>query len=309
MRRLLSLMVVILLLCTGCVPAHPTADGRIKIVATVFPAYDFAREIAGDNADVKLLLSAGQEMHSYEPTPNDVAAIAECDIFLRIGGESEVWTDTLLASVDTSEMLVVTLMDCIPEPLREEHDHTHEAEHEEHAEEFDEHIWNSPVNAMAMVNAVRDALIRADVVHADEYSDHAEYYCNELAGIDADFRSLAAQTDDAILVVADRFPFRYLAAEYDFHYAAAFSGCSSETEPTLHALLHLTEECSTHSIDTVFYLEFSSRKIADRVCAETGARAVMLHPLHNVSAEDLEKGTSFVSLMRENYQAIKEALL
>lgn len=310
MKRFVLLLTTVLLLCTGCSRTEVQARQRLQIVTTVFPAYDFAKTIAGEYADVTLLLSAGQEMHNYEPTPMDVAKIAGCDLFIRIGGESEVWTDTLLDAVDTSDMLIVTLMDAIEAPLEEdEKEHHHEHAHEAHEAEFDEHIWNSPVNAISMVNMVKNALSVRDMTHAEVYAERAQDYTKQLAELDAKFRALSEQTEEAVLVVADKFPFRYLAAEYGFHYAAAFSGCSSETEPTLHSLLTLTEECREHSLTTIFYLEFSSSKIADRVCDVTGARAVMLHPLHNVSAEDFRNGTSFLTLMQENYEAIKEALL
>ena len=346
MRRLTALLTAgMLLCCTGCQMQDARADERIQIVATVFPQYDFARAIAGEYADVTLLLAAGQEMHNYEPTPMDVAEISRCDMFLRIGGESEVWTTTLLDALDTSEMQVVTLMEHIEAPLVEEHHHHHgehaneaheehakeeehaEEEHEEHAEEgheehveeyphgeesheghFDEHIWNSPVNAIAMVQAVCDALCTEDPAHAAVFRERADAYIAELSALDADYRELAESCEDPVLMIGDKFPFRYLAAEYGFHYAAAFTGCSSETEPTIGALAELFEEAEHHGLDTVFYLEFSSRKIADRICAVTGARAEMLHPCHNVSQENFENGTTLLDMMRENYEVIKEAL-
>lgn len=351
MRRLAAFLTAGLLLCTtGCRMQEVQADERIQIVATVFPQYDFARTIAGEYADVTLLLAAGQEMHNYEPSPMDVAEISQCDLFLRIGGESEVWTDTLLDALDTSEMQVVTLMDCIEAPIAEEHHHHHDEEeaaseneahehaqepahlhedgahahtqdaeeheepHEEaaHGEEghmhFDEHIWNSPVNAIAMVQTVCDALCKESPEHAVIFQERADAYIAELSALDAKYRELAQSCEDPVLMIGDRFPFRYLAAEYDFHYAAAFTGCSSETEPTVGALAELFAEAEHHGLDTVFYLEFSSQKIADRICAVTGAEARMLHPCHNVSKENLENGTTLLAMMQENYEAIKEAL-
>lgn len=324
MRRLIALLTAGLLLsCTGCQMQDAQASGRIQIVATVFPQYDFARAIAGEYADVTLLLAAGQEMHNYEPTPMDVAEISRCDMFLRIGGESEVWTDTLLDALDTSEMQIVTLMDHIEAPLAEEHEHHHHEDeaHTDHGEtdegsgeedeehsHFDEHIWNSPVNAIAMVQAVCDALCMEDPAHADIFQERADAYIAELSVLDADYRKLAESCEDPVLMIGDKFPFRYLAAEYGFHYAAAFTGCSSETEPTVGALAELFEEAEHHGLDTVFYLEFSSRKIADRICAVTGAQAQMLHPCHNVSKENLENGVTLLDMMRENYEVIKEAL-
>lgn len=320
MRRLLTMLAagMLLISAAGCQAQTAQADDRLQIVATVFPQYDFARTIAGEYADVTLLLAAGQEMHNYEPTPMDVAEIAQCDIFLRIGGESEVWTDTLLGALDTSRMDVVTLMDCIEHPLEEEHRHHHhegEPHDEEEASEdphehgeFDEHIWNSPVNAIAMAETVCESLCAADPVHAEIFRERAEAYIAELTALDAKYRALAESCVDPVLMIGDKFPFRYLAAEYGFHYAAAFTGCSSETEPTIGAMAELLEEAEHHGLDTVFYLEFSSAKIADRICDMTGAQAVMLHPCHNVSKADMENGTTLLELMQENYEVIKEAL-
>lgn len=316
MRRTLALLTAGLLLClTGCQSKSVQGEERLKIVATVFPQYDFARTIAGDYADVTLLLAAGQEMHNYEPTPMDVAEISDSDIFLRIGGESEVWTDTLLDALDTADMQVITLMEYIDEPLEEAHDHHHHDhgahEHEEEEEahgEFDEHIWNSPVNAIAMVQAVRDALCEADPAHAEEFRERAAAYISELEKIDAQYRALADTCEEPMLIVADKFPFRYLTAEYGFAYSAAFSGCSSETEPTIASLYTLVEETEHHGIETVFHLEFSSPKIANLISEMTGADTAMLRPGHNISAEDLEKGVTFLDLTRENYEVIKEAL-
>ncbi len=327
MRRLAALLFacVCLPLLTACRTQPAQADGRIQVVATVFPQYDFARAIAGEYADVTLLLAAGQEMHNYEPTPMDMAEIAQCDIFLRIGGESEVWTDRLLGALDTSAMDVVTLMEHIEAPLAQEHHH-HGHDEEEHGEnghgteaeevcdeshehgEFDEHIWNSPVNAIAMVEAVCDSLCAADAAHAAVFRERADAYIAQLRELDEKYRTLSQECEDPVLMVGDKFPFRYLAAEYGFHYAAAFTGCSSETEPTIGSLSLLFEEAKHHGLDTVFYLEFSSRKIADRISAVTGAEAVMLHPCHNVSKEDLQNGTTFLDLMQQNYEVIKEAL-
>lgn len=307
MKRIICLLTGLLLFLTGCRQV-PETSRRLRIVATVFPQYDLARQIAGDCADVQLLLSAGQEMHNYEPSPLDAASIAKCDIFLRIGGESEVWTDTLLDALDTSRMSVVTLMDAIEEPLHEEeHDHSGHGGHS-HEEEFDEHIWNSPVNAIAMAEAVRDALCAADPDNAALFQERAQTCIDGFAQLHEDYTALLADVDEPVLVIGDKFPFRYLAAEYGIHYAAAFSGCSSETEPTVGAMAELAEEVRIHGIETVFYLEFSSEKIADRICDMTGAKSAMLHPCHNVSGEDLAAGTTFLDLARENYETIKEAL-
>ncbi len=356
MRRALLLLLAgaMLLGVSGCSTVQADSSDQVRIVATVFPQYDMARVIGGEYADVTLLLSAGQEMHSYEPSPMDVAAISGCDLFLRIGGEGEVWTDTILSALDTSQMDVVTLMDCISEPLYEVHEHTaacnhtsiyeeectefhdhvheeepctedHEHEHEEepctedHVHEhgaetaehghFDEHIWNSPINAIAMAQEICDALCKADPAHADIFQERAAEYIEELSALDEQYRELSEECADAVLIIGDKFPFRYLTAEYGFTYAAAFTGCSSETEPTIGSLSRLLEEAEHSGADTVFYLEFSSSKICDRICDITGAQAAMLHPCHTISKDAMESGVTLLQLMEENYQTIKEALL
>ncbi len=330
MRRLFACLAAAILLIgtTGCQTEQVQADERINIVCTVFPQYDFARIIGGEYADVSLLLSAGQEMHNYEPTPMDVAEIASCDIFLRIGGESEVWTDTLLDALDTSDMQVVTLIDAVENPLEhdheesgctEEHDHESDEKHAHNDEtctlphnheelHFDEHIWNSPINAIAMAEAVCASLCQAAPEHEAEFRQRTEEYTAELVLLDTQYRQLAESCEEPILVVADKFPFRYLAAEYGFEYTAAFSGCSSETEPTVASLSDLIETTKHHGIETVFYLEFSSPKIANRLQEITGAVPVQLRPGHNISAEDMESGVTFLELMQKNYEVIKEAL-
>ncbi len=320
MKRLTALLCAgALLLCSaGCQSTDALEQDKPQVIATIFPQYDMARVIGGEYIDVQLLLSAGQEMHSYEPTPTDVAEISRCDLFLRIGGESEVWTDTLIHALDYPEEQVVTLMDYISEPLAEEAHHPHHHEHggeEEHDHEeeahpeFDEHIWNSPVNAIAMAEAICDALCEAAPVHEDIFRERTAEYTAKLAGLDENYRALSEACGEGVLIIGDKFPFRYLAAEYGFHYAAAFTGCSSETEPTIGALSELLEEVQLHGVDTVFYLEFSSSKICDRICDITGAEPAMLHPCHNISAEDLEAGVTLYDLMQENYETIKEALL
>ncbi len=356
MRRILCLLLagMLLLGAVGCSEMQADSSDQVRIVATVFPQYDMARVIGGEYADVTLLLSAGQEMHNYEPSPMDVAAISRCDLFLRIGGEGEVWTDTVLSALDTSQMNVVTLMECIEEPLYEVHEHTascnhgdipeeecteahdhvheeehcteaHEHEHEtemctedhahEHGEEaaehghFDEHIWNSPINAIAMAQEICDALCAADPVHAEIFRNRAAEYIEALSVLDEQYRALSEECAGSVLIIGDKFPFRYLTAEYGFTYAAAFTGCSSETEPTIGSLSRILEEAEHGDADTVFYLEFSSSKICDRICDITGAQAAMLHPCHTISKEAMESGVTLLQLMEENYQTIKEALL
>ncbi len=305
MRRYIvcSLLVLAMLLgLTGCSSSQKQSD-TIAVVATIFPQYDFARLIGGEYVDVTLLVSAGQEMHNYEPTALDTARIANCDLFLRIGGESEVWTETLLSAIDTSEIEIVTLMDYVC--LLEEDDG--EEDEDEEDNDYDEHIWTSPSNAMRMLEAVCSALCEVDPIHEKIYQERTEIYLAEWQSLDEDYQALATSCEGAMLVLADKFPFLYLTTAYGFSYCSAFSGCSTETEPTLHSLAKILEAVEEEQASTVFYLDFSSSKIADRIADITGANVVTLHPGHTVSSEELENGVSFYTLMRENYERLKEA--
>lgn len=330
MRRYICIFTAAVLtlsgLLTGCASA-PEKDGdKLSIVTTCFPPYDFARAVAGDTADITMLLSTGAEAHSYEPTPLDIAEIQNCDVFICIGGEDEVWVDKILDSIDSSDIEVVRLIDHA-ELLEEEpvagaspdghdHHHHHEHAHEEHddhggevsEEHADGHIWTSPSNAMRCLEAVRDALCKVSPEKIDLYNAGFDSYNEQLSGLDREFTQFMENAEHNVIVVADRFPFRYLAHDYGMEYFAAFSGCSSESEPSVYTMAFLIDELLEHDMDTVFCLEFSTRKLAEKLADASGAEVLTLHSCHNVSKEDFESGVTYIDLMYENLNNIKEAL-
>lgn len=300
-----------LLLC-GC-SYEKTERDRLSIVTTCFPPYDFARAVAGDSADIKMLLSAGAEAHSYEPAPMDIAAIQNCDIFICIGNEDEVWVDRILDSIDTSRIAVIRLMNSV-EPLYEEevagaspsgHDHDHDHDDEG---EYDGHIWTSPKNALLCVEETTSALCSAAPENAELYRKNSDEYSRRLIGLDEKFRSMTEHAPHKEIVIADRFPFRYLSHEYGIGYSAAFSGCSSESEPSVYTMAYLMNEISEHNMDVVFCLEFSTKKLAEKLCSATGAHMLTLHSCHNVSKDDFENGVTYIDLMEENLANLREAL-
>ena len=284
-------------------------SGKLKIISTVFPPYDLARQIAGDNAEISILLPPGSEIHNYEPSAKDMIAIRNCDIFLYIGGENEQWAEKLINSNDTENVTAVKLIDYVPtlSEDEDEHDHDHDHDHD-HEHETDEHIWTSPKNAQLMLSAVYDAICKVDPSGKQTYTKNKDAYAKQLSDLDNAYRSAVDNAKNKTIVLADKFPFRYLAHEYGLEFSAAFAACSDESEPGVSTMIKLTKTIKENNIPAVYYLEFSSTKIADTLCDETGATKLMLHSCHNVSKQDIENNISYVDLMKQNLENLKLTL-
>lgn len=303
-------------------PTAPAqADSRLNIVTTIFPQYDFAREIVGTNANVTVLLPPGTESHTYEPAPQDIIAIQNCDLFVYVGGESDVWIDDILDSMSDKVPDTLKLMDCVTtveeetvEGMESHHDHDSADEHEDaqnhdHEEvEYDEHVWTSPINAIKIVRSMADAISALDNPNAEIYRKNADAYVDKLTALDNDFAEVVKTAKRNTIIVGDRFPFRYFADEFGLDYYAAFSGCSSETEASAATVAFLTDKVKSENIPAVLYVEFSNHKIADSIAETTGAKTLLLHSCHNVSQEDMKSGVSFLSLMQNNVETIRQAL-
>lgn len=317
----LSMLFAMLSGCAGA--ASKADDGKISIVATIFPQYDFARRIAGDRADIKMLLKPGMEAHSYEPSPKDIIGIAKCDLFLNVGGESESWLDSVLESADNPGMKVVSAMDCV-EVIEEEtaegmqsREHHHEHEHEsdsdlhhgeEEEEEYDEHVWTSPMNAIAIVNAINTALCELDPDNAEYYCNNTNEYVAELLELDHSFREVIAGSERNLLIFGDRFPLLYFVREYGLDYCAAFPGCAAETEPSAATVAFLIDRVKGEKVPVVLYIELSNHKVADAIAEAAGTKTAQFNTCHNISAKDFAAGESYLSLMRANVDILREAL-
>lgn len=320
-KSLIILMIVSLAfsLC-ACGQAHVESGGEgLNIVCTVFPAYDFAREIAGEKANVTLLVPPGSEAHSFEPTPQDIIRVENCDLLLCNGGESEVWLEEILEGRE-NQIPTLVMMDCV-EALEEEtkegmqgvsHDHEHEGheEHEEqgHEEEYDEHVWTSPVNAELIVSALYERLCEIDPENSGFYRANGERYVSALQELDAAFRTTVEIGKFDTLIFADRFPVRYFVEEYGLDYYAAFPGCADDTEPSAKTVAFLIDKVRSEGIPAVMFIEFSNEKMADVICEDTGCEKLLFHSCHNVSAQQLKEGVSYLELMWGNVESLKEAL-
>ena len=304
MRRRGICLTALLLCCallSACGITKTTSD-KLSVVATIFPEYDFARAVAGDLAELQMLIKPGAESHSYEPTPQDVIAIQNCDVFICAGGQNDSWAQKILAGLDTQKMQIVRLLDIV-EPYEEEH-----AEGEEHAHEYDEHVWTSPVNAMQIVSAIADAFAAADPQNERTYRENAAAYNDQISAVDEEIRSIVSQATRRELIFGDRFPFLYLAKEYALSWASPFAGCSTDAEASAATIAELIDKVQKQNVPVVCYIELSTHRIADAICEATGAVPMLLHSCHNVTKEEFGAGETYVSLMRKNCDTLREAL-
>lgn len=327
MKKLVSIFLSTVIICSlfsisGCGKTEKVqnSDGKISIVTTIFPYYDFVRQLAGDKADVRLLLSPGSDPHSYEPTPSDIVAIENCDIFIYNGGESDEWVDGVLSSIENKNVKVMKMMEYVTLRHEQSMDHNHEhAEHEdmddndeghdhEEGEEYDEHIWTSIRNAERMSASIADELISVDSKNSDYYNEKKADYISSLDNLDKKFTEVANNKKRDTLVFGDRFPFLYFVSDYDLGYECAFPGCSHETEPSTAVVSHLIDFTRENNIPVVFYLELSSGKIAQIISEDSSAKTMQFSSCHNVTKEDFENGATYISVMEQNLESLKEAL-
>ncbi len=315
MKRLLCLILILSLLpALGGCGAEPAqrGSGPLQIVATVFPACDFAHIVAGEHATVTLLVPPGSETHSFEPTARDLLRIRDCDLFVCTGGESEAWVDKLLDGQE-GEIPTLVMLDCV-DALEEEEKEGMQEIHEEHGDgeeegpEYDEHVWTSPVNAQRICRAIASRLGEIDPAHAAEYDANTEGYCASLDALDAQFRDIVAGASHRTLVFADRFPVRYFVEEYGLDYFAAFPGCAEDTEPAAGTVAFLIDRVREERLPAVFTIEFSNEKMADVICEDTGCRKLLFHSCHNLTPAEFQSGASYLELMRRNADALREAL-
>lgn len=306
MKKFLSFITALLLfiLClTGCNHNSSSEDEKLKVVATIFPQYDFARQIAKDCADIRMLIPPGGESHGFEPTTSDIIAISECDVFIYTGGESDTYIDTILATVKNENMTVISLLDdCVtPYPIG----HTfNEGDHSD----IDEHIWTSPKNAVVICEKLCEVFAEKDAENAAFYRENLQNLTSELRSLDEEFRDITENAKRNNLVFGDRFPLGYFADAYHLHCYTAFSGCSDDTEASASQVAELVDIIKRDNIPVVFKIELSSGTIADTISKETGAEVMTFYSCHNVSKDDFENGETYLTLMRRNLESLRIAL-
>ena len=305
---------------------------KYSVVSTSFPGYDFARAVTKNtNISTKMLVKPGAETHTYEPTPQDIIDIKNADMFIYVGGDSDTWVEKILKDVDAKKTHVVKLVDLVStveeeivEGMEDEdehdhdydHDHDHDHDHESHEHkhdhdeeeegpEIDEHVWTSPKKAMEIVKKIAKVASEIDAAEEAKINDNAEKYVAEIAQVDKDLHQ-AIDGKISEIVVADRFPFRYFADEFGLKYAAAFSGCSEQTEASAKTISFLINKVKQDKVKKIYKIELSNGKIAETVSKDTGAEVLELHSAHNVTAEDFSRDVTYVDLMKRNLAALSK---
>ena len=301
--------------CGGDTPTYekdsPDEPDKLKIVTTIFPPYDFSRQLAGDLADVTMLLGPGEEAHTYEPTPQDIIKIQESDIFIYSGGESESWVNGILGSFDSSGIKIIDMME-LCDTVEEELVPGMQTEVEETGgaseKEYDEHVWTSIDNAQIITQAISDTLCEADEPNAAVYTENCESYLSELSSVKKEISQTVSGGVRKTLVFGDRFPVRYFTDEFGLDYYAAFPGCAEQSEPSAGTVAFLIDKVEEEDIPVVFYMELSNGKIADTIAESTNAKTLCFNSCHNISMGQYLDGVTYADLMRENCEALKEAL-
>ncbi len=309
-KKVSVIALIIALIASGCNAPEKagTAHGdKIKITATVFPLYDFARQIVKDRAELVMLLPTGAEVHSYEPTPKDIIQIQSSDLFIRIGGAVDSWSESATAEENGKEVNTISATDCCTLLTEDEHEHENSA-HTAKETEIDEHVWTSPKNAMLIAQKICDEICELDKENEEIYRENSAQFQKQLQELDVLFESTVKNGADVPVVFADRFPFKYLANDYGFSYIAAFLGCSSESEPSAHTVTKIIDSIKEQKIGVVMYTETSNGELADTICEETGAKKMLMHSCHTVTKKQFAENITYVELMKSNVNSLKAAL-
>jgi len=336
-KKIFGLILAGAVLITGCTAKTEKKDkgdntkGKLKIVTTIFPEYDITRAIAKDKVDLELMIKPGVDVHSFTPTPQDIKTVQNSDIFVYGGTEHDKWVENLTKSIDMKNKKVVKLVDGIQQLEEEsvdgmkhehhhddkkedEHNHNHEHEkedehnHKGEEKELDPHYWTSPKNAIQMVKTITNALVEKDSDNAEFYKENAENYIKQLEGVDKELHDVVDNAKIKQVVIADRFPFRYLFKDLGLEYRALFSGCSVESTASAGQIKKMVDYVKENKIPVVYHIEMGKGELAETVAKNSGAKVKLLHSIHTVTKEDFDKGITYIDLMKQNVEALKEGL-
>lgn len=299
--------------------SQPQQDGSLQVVTTIFPIYDWARQVIGDVPGVELvwLQDTGVDMHSYQPSAEDMLKLSSCDVFLYVGGTSDSWVDGALKEAVNPDMKVLSLLEILGDNARlEELTEGMQAEdHEGHdhgdEDEYDEHVWLSVKNASLLTQSIADTLSQLDPDHADAYAANAAAYEAQLADLDAQYQAAVDAASVKTVLFGDRFPFRYLTEDYGLEVYAAFPGCSAETEASFETIAFLAGKVDELHLPAVLTIENSDQRVAQTIIQNTASKdaaLLRLDSMQGTSAEDVAAGTTYLSIMESNLDVLKAAL-
>ncbi len=304
--------------------AEASSEGKISIVTTIFPEYDWVKNIVGDasdKAEITMLLDNGVDLHSYQPTADDIMKIASCDMFIYVGGESDEWVDDALKEAVNKDMVVINLLDVLGGNVKEEEvvegmeaeeeEEGEEGEGEEEEVEYDEHVWLSLTNASRICDAIADGLGKVDADNAATYTENANAYKQKLNSLDGEYKSVTSAAANKTLLFGDRFPFRYLVDDYGLDYYAAFVGCSAETEASFETIAFLSGKVDELGLKSIMTIEGPDKKIAETIKNNTKTKdqnILTMDSMQSTTSQDVANGTTYLSVMQANLDVLKEAL-
>ena len=292
----------------------------LRIVTTIFPEYDWVREVLGDKfqeADVTMLIDNGVDLHSYQPTADDIIKISNCDLFIYVGGESDEWVEDVLEDSDNENMVALSLLNVLGEDAveeevvegMEEEDHDHEEDEHEH--EFDEHVWLSLKNAAVFCEVISEELAYIDPDNGDIYRENAKNYIEQLNKLDKEYENTVLNASKKTVLFGDRFPFRYLVNDYGIDYYAAFSGCSAESEASFETVAFLANKVNDLGLNYVLTIENSNQSIAQTIIENTDEKnqqTLILNSMQSLTKEDADIGKTYLSIMEDNLNTLRDAL-
>ena len=319
MKKGLIFIIISIIIFSACIVIikpngkNKQDDGKVQIVATLFPQYDFARQIGGDKVNVSLLLTPGTETHTYEPTPQDLIRINDSDLFVYTGKYMEPWAERIVGSIDSDTKIVDASKNInLIHSEEDEHDENEEDEHhyeeEHHHHEFDPHIWLDPQNAIVMVNNITEELCSLDKENEEYYRANSERIIAEINELDIDIENTIKNSNKNKIAFGGTFAYAYFINKYKLEYVTAYDSCGESSEPSVAKVKEVIDYMKKNDIKVVFYQEASSGRIADSIAKETGAKKLVFHTIHNATQEEIDNGETYISLMKKNLENLKQAL-
>ncbi|MSS62625.1 metal ABC transporter substrate-binding protein [Velocimicrobium porci] len=328
-KNKILVLIVALILCmglvSGCGKIDSSADkmkekNKISIVCTNFPQYDWVREIIGKNTeqfDLTLLMDDGVDLHNYQPTAGDIAKVGACDIFIYVGGESDEWVEDALEKTTNKDMQVINLLEVLGANVKAEEvvegmqSGEEEDEKQEESLEYDEHVWLSLKNTKILVDKITESIVKINTSHEKEFEQNRNRYITKIDELDKNYENTVKASTNRTILFGDRFPFRYLADDYNIKYYAAFAGCSTETEASFETITFLAKKVDELELSSVLVIENSNQKIADTICKNTkekNQKILVMNSLQSVTKAELEGDFTYLNAMEDNLEILKQAL-
>lgn len=312
MKKLIVSLIILVILILGLVLIFNNKntkimyqEEKINIVTSIYPIYDFAKEVGGEKVNVNMLLSPGVEIHDFEPTPQDIVNIQEADLFLYTGEKLEPWAETVISGIDSTDNIKNVAFNI--ELIENEEEEEHSSAHEEH-EKYDTHIWLDPQKSIQIVENIRDELCRKDPENSLYYQENAIEYISKLTELDNDIKKVVNDAENKEIAFGGPFAYTYFIRRYNLNYISAYDSCGEDSEPSVDKIFTVINEMKNKNIPVIFYKELSSGNTINTIASETGAEKLQFHSLHSISQRELESGETYLSIMYQNLENLKKAL-